>query len=300
MAENSYPFYGHETSEAEYSKLMGLVASDGVASGLALTAGAGMNVSVASGSALVRGRFYENTAAKNVAVSAAPGSGTRKDAIVLRADLTAKTIIVVAKDGSTAGGGTLPALTQDATTWEVLIGEVVVAAGTVSLTGGMITTRRPILPVKIYPYATNTDRPSPTEASALGFNTTSKIIEVWNGAAWSDLAVAWAGITGKPATFDPAAHDIDGAAHTGTLGIAKGGTGGATAAAARAALGVPSAADAATITGGTLDSARLPTVPITKGGTGATTKAAAREALGIFVRSAPLDGTNAVGDIRLW
>lgn len=36
---------------------------------------------------------------------------------------------------------------------------------------------------------------------------------------------AWTEVTSKPATFPPSAHDLDGAAHSGVLGIAKGGTG---------------------------------------------------------------------------
>lgn len=292
MAENSFPFYGEETSEAEYSDLFGLLSQNGVASGLGLSAGAGMNVTVAAGVALIRGRYYENTANKAVAVSAAPGSGTRKDAIILRLNIAAKTITAVSKDGTTAGGGTAPALQQDDDIWEVLLGYVTVASGTVSLTSGMIQQQRPTLGVPVFAYASNDDRINPAALpSALGVNTTTRVLSVWNGAAWGGLSVAYADITGAPVAAP--VHDIDGDRHTGTLSIGKGGTGATTAAAARAALGVDEAGLAIT-------EGRLPVVPLTKGGTGATTRDGARAALGIYVREEPLDETNAVGDIRLW
>lgn len=49
---------------------------------------------------------------------------------------------------------------------------------------------------------------------------------------------AWAEVTGKPTSFTPGAHDINGATHTGTLGIDAGGTGATTATAALNALGI--------------------------------------------------------------
>jgi hypothetical protein len=281
MAENSYPFYGVTTSENEFSAWVAALVGSGVISGLAVAAGSGMSVDVAAGAALARGRYYENTATKNVAVTAAPVSGTRKDAIILKVDFTTKTIVVTKKDGTTAGGGTLPTLQQDNSVWEIKLAEVTVAAGTISITGGMLAATASTLPVQVYSFAAVNDRPAPSESFALGLDVTTKIPYIWSSGAWSTLKVAVADLSG-------------------TLPIAQGGTGAVTAAAARTALDVAKASDAASLTGGTLDSARLPTVPISKGGTGATTKTLAREALGIFVQSAPMTGANAVGDIRLW
>jgi hypothetical protein len=281
MAENSWPFYGVVTSEIQFSGWAAALVGSGVISGLAVAAGTGMSVDVAVGAALVRGRYYENTSTKNVAITAAPGSGTRKDAIILKVDFTAKTIVVTKKDGTTAGGGTLPALQQDNSIWEIKLAEVTVASGTISISGGMLAATASTLPIQVYSFAAVNDRPSPSESFALGLDVTTKTAYVWSGGAWSTLKTAVADLVG-------------------TVAIAQGGTGATTAAAARAALDAAQASDAASITGGTLNSARLPTVPISKGGTGATTKALAREALGIFVRSAALDGSNAIGDIRLW
>jgi hypothetical protein len=39
------------------------------------------------------------------------------------------------------------------------------------------------------------------------------------------LSIGWGQLTSVPSTFAPANHDINGSVHTGTLGVAKGGTG---------------------------------------------------------------------------
>ena len=130
---------------------------------------------------------------------------------------------------------------------------------------------------------------------------------VTNKAARTKLnvdAVAYGDLTGVPSTFPPSAHDINGSAHTGTLSVAKGGTGSTTASAARTALGAAST-DASSLVTGTLDSARLPSIPlanlptitVAKGGTGGTTVTTAREGLRIFVNNTP--GTPQANDIRM-
>lgn len=210
MAENSFPFYGVETSETQFSQWGELLLNSGVVSGLDVTAGAGMSVNVAAGVAFMRGRYYENTTPKNVAITAAPGAGlTRKDFIILKIDLTANTVVVTKKDGTTAGGGTLPALQQDTNVWELAIAAVSVANGTVSITNPMITARRPLTGLRVFPYADEIDRPTPVlSVLALGVNTSTRILELWVGGAWVSLTpdVTWAGITGKPGTFTPSAH----------------------------------------------------------------------------------------------
>lgn len=237
MAESSFPFYGHETSEDQFTDWSLPVFGDGILDGLTLAAGSGMTVNVGAGTAFVSGRCYQNSSTKGVTVGAAPASGTRLDAVVLRADFATKTIVAAVKAGTTAGGGTLPAMTQTDATWEVLIGTVSVAAGTVSLTGGMIVEVRPVQPLRVHAYSSDAGRPVvPVGGVALGVNTSTRVLEVCVGGAWLK-----------------------------------------------------------TVAGSIAD-----TLPVSKGGTGATTKAGAREALGIYVRNTPLDGTNAVDDLRFY
>lgn len=73
-------------------------------------------------------------------------------------------------------------------------------------------------------------------------------------------------------------HALDGSTVTGTLPLAKGGTGGATAAAARKNLGLGALATKGSVSLAGSDVSG--TLPISKGGTGATTADAARKALG--------------------
>ncbi len=91
-------------------------------------------VSVATGAALVDGKFYENTASLSVAVPS-PVSATRIDRIVLRKSFAAQTVRVARIAGS-EGSGTPPAITQtDGTTWDVKLAQVsITTAGIVTIT----------------------------------------------------------------------------------------------------------------------------------------------------------------------
>lgn len=86
----------------------------GVDNILGATIGA-LKVTIASGRALVHGRFYKNTAP--VDVSTPTTTGTRRFRIVLQRDTTAQTVRLVRLD-STDGAGTDVALTQTASVWE--------------------------------------------------------------------------------------------------------------------------------------------------------------------------------------
>lgn len=218
MAEASWPFYGVETNETQFSKWARALAFSGISAGLALTPGTGMQVILGSGSALVRGVYYENDANKTLTIAAAPASGTRLDAIVLRLDQTANTITAVVKAGTAnTSGGALPALTQDENVYELLIGIITVAAGTAAITAARINALRPSTGLRVYPYEA-TKRPTPGEEVALGVDTTNSRLELWSGGSWDNL-LTMANISG-------------------TVPVSKGGTGQTTAKAAREALNI--------------------------------------------------------------
>lgn len=100
---------------------------------LAVT-GATSPVAVATGAALVDGKFYENTASLNVVVPS-PVSATRIDRIVLRKNFAGQTIRVTRIAG-TEGSGTPPAITQtEGTTWDVQLAKVsITTAGLITIT----------------------------------------------------------------------------------------------------------------------------------------------------------------------
>jgi hypothetical protein len=169
-----------------------------------------MAVAVAPGAAFVQGFYFELTApAKTITITAAPGTGlTRRDSIILRLDLIANEIVVVVKNGSaTSGGGTLPALVQDATTWEIAIGVVTVANATISISAANISELRPAVGLRVLPFAGVAQRPTPVTRT-IGVDTVARVLQLFDAGVWYELtpSITWATITGKPSTFAPSAH----------------------------------------------------------------------------------------------
>ncbi|QCQ57465.1 minor tail protein [Microbacterium phage Sucha] len=274
MAENSWPFYGVETNETQFSKWARVLTLTGINTGLGVTAGTGMQVRLGSGSAMVRGVYYENDATINLPVGAAPAAGTvRLDAVILKLDQTANSITVSVKAGTAnSSGGALPAFTQNETVWELPIATITVAAGTAAITTAMISELRPSVGLRVIPYVTAT-RPTPSESQALGVNTNQKRLELWVNGGWvdlMDLALAsgvlpvdhggtgattaaqaranlgaaasshthpWSQISGTPTTYPPSSHTHDMGDLSGVLPVAKGGTGANNATSARGAIG---------------------------------------------------------------
>jgi len=263
MAITSYPFDPQDTSEADYRVLMEAIMETGVVSGLAATPGAGLQISIASGVGFVHGFVVSNSAAFAVNMTAADPALTRKDYIILKLDMAANTITIEKKDGTTAGGGTLPALTQNSATWEHPIAVITVPPAAVGFVAGNIQAYVSQVSRGYVTYANTTQRRNDYTRVLLGVNTTTKQCDYFDGAGnWTPLGVDWSAITSKPATFapiigvgagdavagndarltnarTPTVHSINGAEHNGyPLTLANGGTGATTAAAARAALGV--------------------------------------------------------------
>lgn len=90
---------------------------------LAATNPSGVIIRIATGAAIVDGKFYVNDAVKDLTLNAAPGSGTDYYSVVLDKDFAAQTVRLGLN--GPVNGGPRPAVTQiDGTTWEVELYEV--------------------------------------------------------------------------------------------------------------------------------------------------------------------------------
>lgn len=112
-------------------------ASEGVLAGVLQSlavSGATSPLSVASGSAVVQGIYYQNTATVSVAVPT-PSSGTTRHRVVLQAIWGLTQTVRVALISSNDGVNSYPALTQsDNSQWEIpLAGVTIDTAGSITL-----------------------------------------------------------------------------------------------------------------------------------------------------------------------
>ena len=103
-------------------------------SGLAVSAGTGLSVSVAAGRAIIQDRWIQNSAALNLTISAASETYGRKDAVVIRLDKSSRAISITVKTGTPAASPVAPSMTRNATTYEMSLAYVNVAAGASSVT----------------------------------------------------------------------------------------------------------------------------------------------------------------------
>ncbi|APC43267.1 hypothetical protein Joe_27 [Streptomyces phage Joe] len=213
MAQTSYPFDSQTVSESQYSSYFRELQDTGVvgssdSSSLKVTAGTGMTVSVAAGSAIVRGHFYNSDAAVTLSIAAAD-TAARTDRIVLRLDPAANSIVLAVIKG-TAGGG-IPSLNQtDTGIYEVVLANVAVGAGAASIVAANITEQRRFVSSRIGTWSTAL-RPTTPRLGRLGYNTDTSTWEFWNGSAWTNLtqSVDWASLSNKPSTFPPDTHSHD-------------------------------------------------------------------------------------------
>jgi hypothetical protein len=212
VAITSYPFDSTAVTETDYSRLFREFQSTGVADGVGGTGlsvfadGTGMTVKVNSGFAIVRGHAIYSTATEVLTIGASSTSA-RVDRVVLRLDPAANSIVLAVKAG-TAGSTTPPTLTQtDTGIYEFSLARITVGANVTSISAASVQGERKFVGNTVGGWTTDT-RPDSPRIGRLGFNQSTSSWEFWNGTAWSDMApsVSWSALTGKPATFTPAAH----------------------------------------------------------------------------------------------
>ena len=102
-----------------------------------------LSVVVATGEGWINGFWYQNTAALTKTLGAADPTNPRIDRIVLRLDTVTNFKISIEVLAGTPGAVPVaPTLTQDASTWETSLAQVLVGTGVTSIADAVITDER--------------------------------------------------------------------------------------------------------------------------------------------------------------
>lgn len=110
--------------------------------GLQVEANSSAGVIIRAGRAWINGYFYFNTDDLNVKLNTADGVLNRIDRIVIRWDLTARTISAEVKSSAPSNNPTTPALQRDADAYELCLADVYVRAGSTAVLQSDITDQR--------------------------------------------------------------------------------------------------------------------------------------------------------------
>lgn len=154
MAEMYFPFpssngdrmVGVET----YERMLGTIFTQGIfprGDMLAVMAGGGMNVTVATGSAIIvrtgeRASLYHNTQAINLPIDMANGVAERIDAVMLRRYTAERKIALVVLKGTPSSAPVAAAPVRNEDVWDIKLADIRVRAGVTSITQADIIDRR--------------------------------------------------------------------------------------------------------------------------------------------------------------
>ena len=121
----------------------GIVHGDGGELAVSASDPPAMTVKVATGTAMVQGRFCENDAALTLSVPAAHATYPRIDRVVVRLNASpGRTIDILVKKGTPAPSPVPPGLTRTPETWELSLAQISVAAGATMVQAANITDER--------------------------------------------------------------------------------------------------------------------------------------------------------------
>lgn len=101
-----------------------------------------MSVNVSVGSANINGYRYDNDAIKTLSIANADGVLNRIDNVVIRWDLTNRTITTQVIQGAFAENPVAPALVRTSTTFDLRIAKISIPAGTTEITQNLVTDTR--------------------------------------------------------------------------------------------------------------------------------------------------------------
>jgi fructose-specific component phosphotransferase system IIB-like protein len=180
MAQTSWPFENIDTTETQFSQWARNI-GEGVIKGIAnelepFADSTGMVVKVRTGQALVRGHYYNNSAVANLTIPTADLTDPRIDAIVLRLDPVANTILLTIIEGTPDASPVPPALTiTDGDVYEQLIATVAVTPATANIAPEDVTDARTIFVSDITGAATSIVNDDLTTNRALISNAQGKV-----------------------------------------------------------------------------------------------------------------------------
>lgn len=126
--------YNASTMSEFYTGICSQGVFQSVDNGLAVSAGTGFHVSVATGRAIIQEHWIKNDAALTLAIPAASSTYARIDAVVIRFSSSNRNITIAVKEGTAAASPAAPAMTRTGGTYEMALAYVNVAANATSVT----------------------------------------------------------------------------------------------------------------------------------------------------------------------
>lgn len=138
--------YDREYSSGDFSKYLNNIVGNGVfpdpSTQLQVRAGSGMEVIVAAGEGWIDGHKIINSADMILSIDAADALLGRIDRIIFYADYTNREMGISVLKGENALTPTAPAITRDASRYEMCLAEISIAKQTTAITQAMITDTR--------------------------------------------------------------------------------------------------------------------------------------------------------------
>lgn len=148
MAEKYFPFNSvsgdREYLAPDFAEYFGDIISSGVSANgdnLGITSAGGLNLSVGSGFAWIKGHLYENEGTKALSISAG-GSLPRIDRVVARLMVAERMIETLVVEGMASSAPIAPALTRTDDYFDIGLAEISVPASAISITNANIQDTR--------------------------------------------------------------------------------------------------------------------------------------------------------------
>ena len=139
-------FDNTEVYSADFARFAAGLLTNGVladsTTALQVSAGTGMQVSVAPGYCWINGRFGVAETAETLSIAAADGSLGRVDRVVARLDLSAPSVSLQVIQGEASASPEAPALVRSGNYYDLGLALVSVPAGTLAITSSLITDTR--------------------------------------------------------------------------------------------------------------------------------------------------------------